>query len=360
MLRRFTAGATIALCLVLWPIAALAQVSPGTSPLPGGKGGTGNAFMRFTGPASAIKTFTLPNASGTIGVLNAIATWTAAQSFSDGTLILLGSSSGSSTLKAPATGGGTATLFPGIDTIVGRASTDTLTNKTINCANNVCTVRLANDVTGTLPKANGGLGATTLSSAMSTEFSSTQGSVLYRNASGWVALGPGSPGQLLATGGSGANPGWITASGTGTVTSVTCFGSAITTSGTCATAATKAEQQSAGSATAVVTPSQQQSHPSASKAWVRFSGASGSMSASYNVSSVSRAGAGSYTINFSTAFTSGTAYGCVGAIEDGGTNGIVKSTASSKTASAVGLFAVNLSGSTYDPDNVDVICFGTQ
>lgn len=153
MLRRLTACAVV-LGLILWPIALFAQVSPGTSPLSGGKGGTGNAFMQFSGPASSIKTFTLPNASGTIGVLNAIATWTAAQSFSDGTLVLLGSSSGSSTLKAPATGGGTATLFAGTDTIVGRASTDTLTNKTINCANNTCTVRLGSDVTGNLSVSN--------------------------------------------------------------------------------------------------------------------------------------------------------------------------------------------------------------
>lgn len=231
----------LALGLVVASIAsALGQTNPGTSPLSGAKGGTNNAFMQFTGPATSLKTFTLPNASGTIGVLNAIATWTAAQSYSDGTLILLGSSSGSSTLKAPATGGGTATLFAGSDTIVGRATVDTLMNKTFNCANNICTVRLANDVTGTLPKANGGLGATTLSSAIDTEFGSTRGMVLYRGASGWAALGVGSAGQLLSTGGAGADPSWITVSGTGTVTSVICglglSGGTITTTGTCSLA----------------------------------------------------------------------------------------------------------------------------
>ncbi|MBB4257298.1 hypothetical protein [Bradyrhizobium sp. CIR3A] len=61
--------AAIALTLAALAPQASAQTNPGTSPLSGAKGGTGNAFMQFTGPASSIKTFTLPNASGTIGVL---------------------------------------------------------------------------------------------------------------------------------------------------------------------------------------------------------------------------------------------------------------------------------------------------
>ena len=42
------------------------------------------------------------------------------------------------------------------------AATQTLTNKTINGADNTLTVRLANDVSGTLPVANGGTGITSL------------------------------------------------------------------------------------------------------------------------------------------------------------------------------------------------------
>jgi hypothetical protein len=45
--------------------------------------------------------------------------------------------------------------------------------------------------------------------------SSTQGSLLFRGASTWAALGPGTVGQVLQSGGSGANPSWITASGGG-------------------------------------------------------------------------------------------------------------------------------------------------
>jgi hypothetical protein len=43
--------------------------------------------------------------------------------------------------------------------------------------------------------------------------SSTQGSIIYRGASGWVALAPGTAGKVLQTNGSGADPSWATVSG---------------------------------------------------------------------------------------------------------------------------------------------------
>lgn len=65
---------------------------------------------------------------------------------------------------------------------------------------------------------------------------STQGQVLYRNASAWVTLSPGTSGQVLTTGGAGANPAWATVTGTGTVTNVATgtglTGGPITTTGT--------------------------------------------------------------------------------------------------------------------------------
>lgn len=78
-----------------------------------------------------------------------------------------------------------------------------------------------------------------LSSVIDNATSTTQGSILYRNATTWVALAPGTAGQVLGTGGAAANPSWISNTA-GSVTSVglalpsifTVSGSPVTTSGT--------------------------------------------------------------------------------------------------------------------------------
>jgi hypothetical protein len=49
----------------------------------------------------------------------------------------------------------------------------------------------------------------TLSDVIDLSFGTAQGSILYRGAGGWVALAPGTPSQVLSTGGPGANPSWV-------------------------------------------------------------------------------------------------------------------------------------------------------
>lgn len=71
-------------------------------------------------------------------------------------------------------------------------------------------VSLTADVSGTLPLANGGIGDTTLSGAIDTAFGSTRGSLLYRGASGWTAVTPGTSGYVLTSNGAGADPSYQT------------------------------------------------------------------------------------------------------------------------------------------------------
>ena len=49
-----------------------------------------------------------------------------------------------------------------------------------------------------------------VSAVLDAVFSSARGAVLYRDATGWAALGPGTSGQVLTTGGAAANPSWAT------------------------------------------------------------------------------------------------------------------------------------------------------
>ena len=52
---------------------------------------------------------------------------------------------------------------------------------------------------------------TTVTAWLDHVLSSTQGAVIYRSATGWVALAPGTSGQILTTGGGSANPSWANA-----------------------------------------------------------------------------------------------------------------------------------------------------
>lgn len=178
-----------------------------------------------------------------------------------GALALAGLTSGTTTLAAPAAGTGTMTLQAGTDTLVGRATADTFTNKTIDTAGpntlrvagtaltavtgtgsvvlgssnptitlgNGTGLPLTTGVTGMLPNANlatmaantvkanvtGGSASptdATVTSVLDTLGGGVQGAVLYRGASAWAALAPGTSGQYLRTNGASANPSWATSS----------------------------------------------------------------------------------------------------------------------------------------------------
>lgn len=248
----------------------------------------------------------------------------------------------------------------------GAPSWTTATFPATTAAGTVLASASANAVTATATPtlgANGGTGG------QITLNGSTSGSAAIRVAAAagsttfQLPVGNGASGQVLSTDGAG-NTSWIASGGTGTVTNVGTAGLAtggpITTTGTVTvTAATKSDQQTGTSTTTVVTPEQQQQHASAAKAWVNFAGASGAINASYNVTSVSRSGAGIYAVNFTTAFAN-TNYVCVGTAEDTSTNEFIKTGTSGKTTSSLPVLALNSFAGTADPAAINIVCFGTQ
>jgi hypothetical protein len=97
--------------------------------------------------------------------------------------------------------------------------------------------------------------SSTISAALDAAAGATQGSILYRNASGWIELGPGTSGQILQTQGAGANPVWFSVATGGSVAQVNSgtglTGGPITTVGTLSIANTGVTAGSYGSSSAV-------------------------------------------------------------------------------------------------------------
>lgn len=106
------------------------------------------------------------------------------------------SSSGSGTVTSVGSGTG---LSGGPITGIGTLSLATIANNSL----------LANTSGGTAAPS-----PTTLSALLDSVLGSTQGSIIYRAGSVWSALGPGTLGQLLQTGGAAANPSWAGVSST--------------------------------------------------------------------------------------------------------------------------------------------------
>lgn len=130
----------------------------------------------------------------------------------------------------------------GTGTVTNVATGTGLTGGPITTTGTISLAAIANQ--RVLANVSGGSAAptpTSLSALLDACAGSAQGDVLYRNVSGWVVLAPGTSGQLLSTGGAAANPSWVTASGTGTVTSVATgaglTGGTITAAGTISLAA---------------------------------------------------------------------------------------------------------------------------
>lgn len=229
-----------------------------------------------------------------------------------GSLILAGSTSGTTTLAAPVAGTGTMTLQAGTDTLVGRATTDTLTNKTIDTASN--TVKLAG-TTITGKSGNTGTVATTTGTL-------TSGHIATFDANGNILDGGTIP----------VSP----------------------------SAAIKSDQQTPTSTTVFVNPAVQQYHPSAAQAWVVATSPSTSVTASYNISSITNNSTGDNTINFTTPFAS-SSYAAAGMAGKPGTgaNYALGGPAAAPTASA---YRMQIFSTTNTATNTDyrAVFYGAQ
>ena len=142
-------------------------------------------------------------------------------------IVVAGDTSGSITIAAPAVAGsGTLTLPVATDTLVGKATVDTLTNKSI----------AATQLTGTLPVANGGTGvATTTAYGVLAGGTTTTGALQN--------IGAGTAAQVLTSNGASALPtfqtpasGGVTTIGFGTtgLTPASATGGVVTVAGTLA------------------------------------------------------------------------------------------------------------------------------
>ena len=129
--------------------------------------------------------------------------------------------------------------------------------------------------------------------------------------------------------------------------------------GTVPGAATQAEMEAAAVNTSYAAPSTTQYHPGVAKAWVKFTGATGATTASYNSTSVSRTSAGLYTWTIGNDFSSAN-WAVVGITWNSGTNDPATVAVVAQAAGTLDIEVRNRNGVLIDPTSVYLVGFGDQ
>jgi len=205
---------------------------------------------------------------------------------------------GTVNLVGPNTANTTTFTLPAVDGTSGQ-SMQTNGSGTLSFS----AVSLASGVTGTLPIANGGTGTTSTTFANLTTnvtgtlpianggtnstATPTAGGVVYGTGTAQAVTSAGTTGYFLQSNGASA-PTWVAAS-----------------SGL--SAATQAQMEAASSNTVAATPFNTQFHPGVAKVWLKVGALinSGTIMASYNVTSVVDSTSGVCTVTIATDFSSG-------------------------------------------------------
>jgi hypothetical protein len=153
-----------------------------------------------------------------------------------------------------------------------------------------------------------------------------------------------------------------TLAGTETLTNKTLTSPVLDTAVTGTAVATQAQQETASVTNVLVTPGRQQFHPSAAKAWVKFNSAA-TVAASYNITSVTDNGTGTWTVNIATDFSSsdycGVAFG--GYLSSGPTP-LIYNLFSTAAAGTFQIAAFSAAGTLTDPNVNEIYAafFGDQ
>lgn len=122
--------------------------------------------------------------------------------------------------------------------------------------------------------------------------------------------------------------------------------------------ASQATMEAESTVPIVVTPDMAHFAPSAIKAWGIFTGSTGALAASYNITSVAHNGTGDWTVTIATDFSNASYVIVATAYANGLPNRFMNVYA--KAAGTFSLFCTSDAGGSFDPTSVMFICVGDQ